>query len=78
MMFSRYCPSLADTGMVSTATGYLDFMSYMAASASSTLFANAVNTIGWNKLILVWILLMLVGVAISVPAVRKQIIEKRP
>lgn len=78
MMFSRYCPSLADTGMVSTATGFLDFMSYMAASASSTLFANAVNTIGWNKLILVWILLMLVGVAISVPAVRKQIIEKRP
>ena len=77
MMFSRYCPSLADTGMVSTATGFLDFMSYMGASAASTLFANAVNTICWNKLILIWILLMLVGVAISVPAVRKQITEKR-
>ena len=62
MMFSRYCPSLADTGMVSSATGYLDFMSYMAASASSTLFANAVNTIGWNKLILVWISLMFVKI----------------
>lgn len=77
MLFSRYCPSLADTGMVSTATGYLDFTSYIAASASSKLFANAVNIIGWNKLILVWVLLMLVGVAISIPAVRKQIIEKR-
>jgi sugar phosphate permease len=78
MLFSRYCPSLADTGMVSTATGFLDFVSYMSASASSTLFANSVNTIGWNNLILIWVALMLVGVAISVPAVSKQIIEKRP
>lgn len=77
MMFSRYCPSLADTGMVSTATGYLDFISYMSASASSTLFANSVNTIGWNNLILIWVALMLVGVGISIPDIKKQIIEKR-
>ena len=29
LMWSRYCPSLIDTGMVSSATGYLDFCSYM-------------------------------------------------
>ena len=67
MLWSRYCPSLVDTGMVSSATGFLDFMSYMAASISSTLFANAVSVIGWSGLILVWFGLMVVGVVISLP-----------
>ncbi|MBQ4120333.1 MAG: MFS transporter [Clostridia bacterium] len=67
MLWSRYCPSLRDTGMVSSATGFLDFMSYMAAAASSTLFANAVSQIGWGNLILIWCGLMLFGVAISIP-----------
>lgn len=67
MLWSIYCPSLKGTGMVSTATGFLDFMSYVAASASSTLFANSVDTIGWGKLILVWFALMIAGVIISLP-----------
>lgn len=71
MLWSRYCPSLRDTGMVSTATGFLDFVSYMAASASSTIFANAVTAIGWKNLILVWLALMVFGVLISIPWKRK-------
>ena len=67
MLWSRYCPSLRDTGMVSSATGYLDFVSYMAASASSTIFANAVSDIGWGNLILIWCGLMVIGVAVSIP-----------
>lgn len=67
MLWSRYCPSLSDTGMVSSATGYLDFMSYMAASISSTLFANAVADIGWSWLIIIWFLLMAIGVVIMLP-----------
>ena len=67
MLWSRYCPSLRDTGMVSSATGFLDFMSYMAASVSSTLFANAVSAIGWSKLILIWLGLMLIGVVVALP-----------
>lgn len=67
MLWSYYCPSLRDTGMVSGATGYLDFVSYMAASLSSTLFANAVADIGWGNLVLVWMGLMIVGVLISAP-----------
>ncbi len=66
MLWSRYCPSLRDTGMVSSATGYLDFVSYMAAAASSTIFANAVTSIGWQNLILVWFGIMMVGVVMSV------------
>ena len=67
MLWSRYCPSLRDTGMVSGATGFLDFVSYMAASISSTLFAQATGTIGWKGLILTWLILMLCGVIVSLP-----------
>ena len=67
MLWSKYCPSLYDTGMVSGATGFLDFMSYMAASVSSTAFADAINSIGWGGLIFVWFILMGVGVLISLP-----------
>jgi sugar phosphate permease len=59
--------------MVSSATGFLDFMSYMAAAASSTLFANAVSQIGWGNLILIWCGLMLFGVAISIPRKTKNL-----
>lgn len=67
MLWSRYCPSLRDTGIVSGVTGFLDFLSYMGAAISSTLFANAVASIGWKNLILVWMGLMFVGVAVALP-----------
>lgn len=75
IMFSIYLPGLRDTGMVSSATGYIDFLSYMAASISSTIFANAVSSMGWGNLILVWCGLMVVGILISVPT--KQFLYKR-
>ncbi|MBQ8566292.1 MAG: MFS transporter [Clostridia bacterium] len=75
MLWSRYCPSLRDTGMVSSATGYLDFLSYMAAAASSTIFANSVSTIGWGNLILIWMGLMVFGIFIMIPY--KKIFNKK-
>ena len=51
--------------MVSTVTGFLDFISYIAAALSSTLFANAVSQIGWGNLILVWFGLMILGVLVA-------------
>ena len=71
IMWSRYCPGLKDIGMVSAGTGFLDFVSYMAAAASSTLFANAVSDIGWGNLILVWAGLMLVGVIVALQYKKK-------
>ena len=67
ILWSRYCPSLRDTGMVSGATGFLDFLSYMAASAANVIFANAAVSIGWGNLVLVWCALMALGVIISLP-----------
>ena len=67
MLWSRYCPSLRDTGMVSSATGFLDFLSYMAAAASSTIFANIVSIIGWGNLIFIWFGLMMAGIIVALP-----------
>ena len=67
MLWSRYCPSLRDTGMVSTATGFLDFISYMSAATANLIFANAVSAIGWGNLILVWMGIMVFGVVVALP-----------
>ena len=67
MLYSRYCPSLRDTGMVSSATGFLDFLSYMAAAAANMIFANAVTDIGWSNLMLTWILIVALGVIVALP-----------
>lgn len=66
IVWTVYCPSLYNTGLVSTATGYLDFVSYMAAAASNAVFANAVNEIGWEKVIMVWTCIMALGIVAMV------------
>jgi len=68
MLYSRYCPSLRDTGMVSAATGFLDFISYISAGISSTVFANAVSIVSWNGLVIIWLSLVAIGTIISIPA----------
>lgn len=72
ILWSVYCPSLRDTGMVSSATGFLDFLSYMAAAAANLIFANALEPLGWKNLILVWCGLSVIGVAISIPFKKKR------
>lgn len=67
MLWSKYCPSLRDTGVVSSATGFLDFLSYMAAAISNAVFPAAVPFIGWKGLIAVWFGLMILGIAVALP-----------
>ncbi len=67
MLYSRYCPSLRDTGMVSSVTGFLDCLSYIAAASANIIFANASTTLGWGNLILVWLGLMILGVIVALP-----------
>ena len=73
MMWSRYCPGLRDTGMTSSATGFLDFISYLSAAVSSVIFANAAQGLGWQNLILVWMALMFVGMIIFFPYNNKKV-----
>ncbi len=72
-LWSIYCPSLKDTGMVSSATGYLDFLSYTAAAAANIIFANAATAIGWGNLILVWLGIILCGVVLCLPYKKKSL-----
>ena len=67
MLWSTYCPSLRDTGMVSSATGFLDFCSYMAAALANKVFPHMVAKIGWANLVLVWCALMVIGVIVALP-----------
>jgi predicted MFS family arabinose efflux permease len=67
MLWSRYCPSLRDTGLVSSATGFLDFLSYSAAALANITFSGAIEAIGWGNLILVWIGLVTIGVIVALP-----------
>ena len=70
ILWSVYCPSLADTGMVSSATGFLDFLSYMAAAIATAVFGNIVNLVGWGNLILIWMGLAVIGIMVSFPWIK--------
>lgn len=67
MLWSRYCPSLKETGFVSSATGFLDFLSYSAAALANLLFSRAIDTIGWKWLVLIWCGLVTLGIFTSIP-----------
>ena len=67
MLWSIYCPGLRETGSVSGVTGFLDFVSYMAAALANVLFTDAISGIGWGNLILVWAALSAAGILVSVP-----------
>ena len=67
MLWSRYCPSLKDTGFVSGATGFLDFLSYSAAALANLLFSLAIGSIGWRWLTLIWCGIVTLGAIVSLP-----------
>lgn len=72
MLWNVYCPSLRDTGVVSGATGYLDFVSYMASAGANIFFPKMVGWIGWGGLIAVWCGFLVVGGAAYLPLIWKK------
>ena len=67
ILWSVYCPSMRDTGLVSGVTGFLDFLSYSAAALGSLLIPKIAAVIGWGNMPLVLLGLMLLGTLICVP-----------
>ncbi len=67
VLWSIYCPSLYKTGAVSTITGFLDFLSYMAAAAASIIFPLLVVDDDWTYVIIACFALMIIGLVISLP-----------
>lgn len=72
ILWSVYCPSMYDTGLVSTVTGFLDFASYMAAALANVLFANAATTIGWKNLLLVWTGIIVLGIINTILPIKRK------
>ena len=75
VLWSIYCPSLYKTGMVSTITGFLDFLSYMAAAAASIIFPMLVVDNDWTYVLVTCFGLMVVAFIISLPVTK--IFKKR-
>lgn len=67
MLYSVYCPSLRDTGLVSGITGFLDFLSYIAAALATMAIPHIVGNIGWRNTLLIAFGLMVFGVLICIP-----------
>lgn len=64
MIFSVYILDFRSTGMISGITGFLDFSSYLSASAASLLFSDMMAQ-GWNAVILFWIATTALGALVS-------------
>ncbi len=64
MLYSVYCPSLRDTGLVSGITGFLDFLSYLAAALASLVIPKIVTAMGWRNTLLIALALMIFGVVV--------------
>ncbi len=67
MLWSVYCPSLRDTGLVSGITGFLDFLSYTSAALASLVIPRIAEATGWRSIIFIMSGLMLIGAAICIP-----------
>jgi Sugar phosphate permease len=76
MIFSFYVLRFTETGKISGITGFLDFSSYVSASAASILFSSLVPTYGWDFIVGIWAATTLIGVVFSwismksVPAIK--------
>ena len=62
LLWSVYIPNQRKSGMISTINGVFDFSGYIAASAANILFSFTIDKVGWNGIIVMWILLMISGV----------------
>lgn len=70
MVFSTYILRFASTGLISGITGFLDFSSYMSASAASLVLTGQLAAWGWQGVIASWIVVVLLGAVFSLIADR--------
>ena len=82
MLWSRYCPSLYETGMVSSVTGFLDFLSYMSAAIANLVFGRIVDPVTriingneisvtepnqWRTILIICVFITFIGAIVAIP-----------
>lgn len=66
ILWSIYIPAQGKSGLVSTVNGVLDFSGYAIAAVANMIFSFTMSSLGWNGIIIMWIIMMLSGSAASV------------
>ena len=72
-IWSIYIPSLGKTGKSSSANGVLDCSGYVAAAIMNMVFAFAIDSMGWNGIIALWGIIMLIGAVLTIKIKQKNI-----
>lgn len=71
LLWSIYIPSQRESGMVSTINGVLDFTGYLFASVANILFANIIDSLGWDSIVALWCALPAIGFIMSLMTKQK-------
>lgn len=67
IIFSYYILRFANTGKISSITGFLDFASYVSASGANILFSKLLSSFDWNFIVAIWAFTTLVGLFFCLP-----------
>jgi predicted MFS family arabinose efflux permease len=65
MLFSVYCPSLKRVGAVSGVSSLINCVNYVVAAVATAITTAVVGSIGWDKILIVWTAMMLIGFAVT-------------
>lgn len=70
MIFSIYILTFTKSGKLSSITGFLDFSSYISASAASYAFSFILEYASWNGVVLFWIISTALGFLAAAAAIK--------
>lgn len=65
LIFTHYVIRFSGTGKLSGITGFLDFVSYAAASAANSIFSSLLPARGWDFIVGIWAAVALAGTGVS-------------
>ena len=65
ILFSVYCPSLKRVGAVSSVSSLINCTNYVVAAIATAITTSVVGSIGWDKIVIAWTVLMVIGFAVT-------------
>lgn len=66
LIYAAYVFRFRDTGRISTLSGGLDCSAYLASGTGTKFVGWLVSVVGWNRTVLVWCLMAVIGVVCSI------------